>query len=69
MTPVPVSLPHLSRSPLRVLTQALSGVLTALVPKRSTQRGVPSVVAAGRSMRIVNDHHVDFPRFSGDMPF
>lgn len=69
MTPVPVSLPHLSRSPLRVLSQALSGVLTALLPTRSTRRGAASVVAAGRSMRIVNDHHVDFPRFAGEMPF
>ena len=69
MTPVPVSRPHLSRSPLRMLTQAVPGVLTALVPTRSTQRCAPSVVAAGRSKRIVNDHHVDFPRFAGEMPF
>jgi hypothetical protein len=52
-----------------VLTQSLSGVQTALVATRSRQRGAPSVVAAGRSMRIVNDHHVDFPRFAGEMPF
>ncbi len=36
---------------------------------RGTRGTAPSVVDAGRSLRLVNDHHVDFPRFAGDMPF
>jgi hypothetical protein len=80
MTSAPISRPGLTASSLRGLAHAAAKVLTALVATPasrllglrrapSTLRGAPSVVAAGRSMRIVNDHHVDFPRFAGEMPF
>lgn len=79
MTSASLPRPRLTASPPRLLAEALSGVLRALIttpvarlyrdrPSPSSHRAVPSVVAAGRSMRIVNNHHVDFPRFAGEMP-
>ncbi len=55
--------------PLRILIMSCTARIGHERHGPSPKPPLLNLVAAGRSMRIVNDHHVDFPRFAGEVPF